>query len=52
MAESLSGGDFHEWAAAAAKIHEQLVKEGKEANSLEEQANEFLKAHGYDPAKI
>lgn len=48
VAENLLNTDFHEWAVAAAQVRSTLVAEGAEATSLEAQADDFLKKHGFD----
>ncbi len=50
--ENLSGGDFHEWAEAAGEVHATLTGEGVVSNSLERQADDFLRAHGIDPKRL
>lgn len=52
MSENLAGGDFHDWAVAAAQVAKTLQEEGAAASSLERQADEFLKRHGIDPKRL
>lgn len=47
VSENLLNTDFHEWAVAAKQVLATLASEGKEAITLESQADEFLKKHGF-----
>lgn len=52
LSQNLGGGDFHEWATAAAHVARTLREEGAAANSLERQADDFLRKHGIDPKRL
>lgn len=52
MIEKLRGGDFDNWALAAEKIYNEKMKEETDQKTLEDQADNFLRNHGFNPHKL
>lgn len=50
MSRKLRDTDLHDWSVAAES--ELATRQDDNSDSLEEQANEFLKKHGIDPNSI